>query len=53
MSSMLITHEDFDRMRVAMDKDGDGMVDKEEFKIAYKIVYDGDENDFEAAYDIV
>lgn len=76
MSSMLITHEDFNRMRVAMDKDGDGMVDKvcvcqscpdehcverrrwshlaqEEFKIAYKIVYDGDENDFEAAYDIV
>ena len=28
MSTMLITQEDFDRMRTAMDKDGDGKVEK-------------------------
>jgi len=53
MSTMLITQEDFDQMRATMDKDGDGMVDKDEFKAAYRLVYAGEEKDYDAAYEII
>ena len=53
MSSMLISNDDFERMRAAMDKDGDGQIDKEEFKEAYKLVYNGSLKDFDETYDVV
>ena len=75
MSSMLVlTVDDFVKMQTAMDKDGDGQVNKvrakvsfggatvaslsvslvraqEEFKEAYKLVYNGKPTEFEATYD--
>lgn len=53
MSSMLITQEDFERMRSAMDNDGDGRVTKEEFKVAYKLVYRGSDAEFHETYEFV
>jgi len=40
-------------MRNAMDKDGDGRVEKDEFKVAYKLVYDGPIKEFEDNFEVV